>query len=103
MYGDAYIRDLRFRAAERQAQRAADAAAQIADPRNNLREQICLWHSSLPPDARPPGGFLLEDIRKAVHATPQALGLALAELQWSRKRVWSNTGPFRRFWFPPDQ
>lgn len=103
MYGDAYIAELRRFAAERRAQRAAQAAARIADPRAELRTRLVDWYDALPPDARPPGGFLLEDIRKAVHATPQALGLALAELGFSRKRVWSNTGPFRRYWFPPEQ
>ena len=103
MYGDNYISGLRRQAAERRAQRDAAAAAVIADPRAELRARLTAWYDALPPDARPPAGFLLEDIRKAVHATPQALGLALYELGWSRKRVWRSDGPFRRYWFPPEQ
>lgn len=99
--GRAYIAGLKRQAAERRAQRAADTAAAINDPRAVLRARLTAWYDALPPDARPPGGFLLEDIRKAVHATPQALGLALDELGWSRKRVWRSDGPFRRYWFGP--
>ena len=102
MYGDAYIRDLRRASAEIRAKRAADAAAAFADPRAVLRAQIIKWQSTLPAGARE-HGYLLEDIRKAVHATPQLLGLALAELNWSRRRVWLNDGPYRRYWFPADQ
>ncbi len=101
--GRAYIAGLKRQAAERWAQRDAAAAATINDPRAELRGRLTAWYDALPPDARPPGGFLIEDVRKAVHATPQALGLALWELGWSRKRVWSNTGPFRRYWFPPER
>lgn len=101
IYGGAYIATLKRQTAERLAQRDAAAAAQISDPRAELRARLTAWYDALPPDARPPGGFLLETVRKAVHATPQALGVALDELGWSRKRIWSNTGPFRRYWFPP--
>jgi hypothetical protein len=103
IYGGAYIAGLRRFAAERRAQRDAAAQAAIADPRAELRARLTTWYDALPPDARPLGGFLIEDIRKAVYAPVQSLGLALWELQWSRKRVWSNTGPFRRYWFPPEQ
>jgi len=106
MYGAAYIRDLNRLAAERRAQRAADAAAAIVDPRAKLREQITQWQAALPEAARAKAarqGYFLEDIRKAVHATPQDLGLALAELSWARRRIWQNDGPYRRRWYPPEQ
>jgi len=106
IYGTAYIRDLKLWAAQRQAQRAAEAEATIADPRAKLREQITQWQASLLDAERAEAkrqGYLLEDIRKAVYATPQDLGLALAELGWTRRRIWSNTGPYRRRWYPPDQ
>ncbi len=106
MYGNAYIRDLNRLAAERRAQRDAAAAAQISDPRAKLREQIIQWQAALPEAERHEAarqGYYLEDIRKAVHATPQDLGLALAELSWSRRRIWQNNGPYRRRWYPPNQ
>lgn len=102
MYVNAYIMELKRRTAERRAQRAAETAAAIADPRAALRAQIAEWQRTLPPEARE-HGYLLEDIRKVIHSTPQQLGLALDELGWHRKRVWLSDGPFRRYWFPPDQ
>jgi hypothetical protein len=102
MYADAYIRKIRAEVESRRAQRAAEAAAQITDPRAALRAQIAEWQRTLPPGARE-HGYLLEEIRKVIHATPQRLGLALDELGWHRKRVWLSDGPFRRYWFPPDQ
>ncbi len=101
MYGTFYIAGLRRRAAELQAQRIADAAAAIADPRAVLRANLLSFQSSQTPEARA-HGYLLEDIRKVIHATPQQLGVALDELGWSRRRTWSNTGPYRRRWYPPD-
>ena len=65
MYGDAYIRKLRAETEARRAQRAAEAAAAITDPRAELRARLTAWYDALPPDARPPGGFLLENIRSA--------------------------------------
>ena len=100
MYHDRYVAGLKLQTAERRAQRAAEAAAAIADPRAALRAQIADWQRTLPPEARE-HGYLLEDIRKVIHATPQQLGLALAEAGWSRRRIWLNNGPFRRYWSPP--
>jgi hypothetical protein len=100
MYGDAYLGELKRQTAERRAQRAAQAAAQINDPRAKLRAAILFWQSTLPSEARE-HGYFLEDIRKTIRATPQDIGLALAELNWTRNRTWSNTGPYRRRWYPP--
>ena len=104
MYGDAYIRKLRVETEARRAQRAAEVSAAIADPRAKLREEIARWYAALPDAARADAkrqGYVLEDIRKAVQATLQQLGLALDELGWSRKRVWRSAGPYRRRWYPP--
>jgi hypothetical protein len=106
IYGTAYIAGLKRRTAELRAQRAAEAAAQIFDPRAKLREQITQWQAALPEVERAEAarqGYFLEDIRKVIHATPQDLGLALAELSWSRRRIWQNNGPYRRHWYPPSQ
>lgn len=101
-YGTAYITGLRRLTAERQALRAAEAAAAISDPRAVLRANLLAWQNTLTPEAAA-AGFHLEDIRKAVPATPQQLGLALAELNWRRTRVWRSDGPYRRRWYPLDQ
>ncbi len=100
---DPYIAALRRRNADRRAQREAELAAKYVDPRAALRARITAWLNTLPPDTRPPNGFTMDDLVRAHRATPQALGLALAELGWSRRRIWSNTGPFRRYWSPPSQ
>lgn len=105
MIFDAYIATLKRQAAERRAQRAADTAAAINDPRAALREKLVQWLAALPDAVRAEAereGYTLEDIRKAVHATPQQLGLALAELNWRRTRLWRSDGPYRRRWYPPD-
>ncbi len=102
MYGDNYIRKLRANAEASRARRAAQAAAAIADPRAALRERIAGWQRTLSDEARE-NGLFLEDIRKVVLATPQDLGLALAELDWRRRRVWKNDGPYRRRWYPPPE
>jgi hypothetical protein len=106
MYGNAYVAELRRFAAERRAQRDAAAAAVIADPRAKLREALTQWQAALPEAERAESarqGYFLEEIRKSVRATPQQLGLALAELNWRRTRVWRSDGPYRRRWWPPEQ
>jgi len=103
---DTYIATLRRQTAERRAQRAAEAEAVINDPRAVLRAQLVQWQAALPDATRAEAardGYTLEDIRKAVHATPQSLGLVLDELGWSRRRIWRNDGPYRRRWYPPNQ
>jgi hypothetical protein len=95
------LKDLRRRVQEKSAQRAVEAAAAIADPRAALRTQIAEWQRTLGPETSQ-SGYLLEDIRKAVNATPQQLGLALWEMGWTRKRVWLSDGPYRRRWYRPD-
>ena len=105
MYGDAYLRRLRADTEARRAQRAAEAAAQITDPRAKLREALTQWQAALPEAERAEAarqGYFLEDIRKVVAATPQQAGLALAELNWRRTRVWRSDGPYRRRWYPPN-
>jgi hypothetical protein len=65
MYGDAYIRNLKLRAAERRAQRAVEATAQITDPRAKLREALTRWQAALPEATRTEAkrqGCVLEDI-----------------------------------------
>jgi hypothetical protein len=74
----------------------------FSDPRAALRTQIGEWQRTLAPEARE-HGYLLEDIRKVIHATPQQLGLALHELGWHRKRVWLSDGPYSRRWYPPER
>ncbi len=98
-YGNAYLAQLKHWSAEQRAKRAAQASAAIADARAGLRARLAEWQRTLPPEAREHGLFL-EDVRKAVPATLQDLGIALWELGWSRKRIWKSTGPYRRVWFP---
>jgi len=100
MYFDSYIARIRRQTEAWRGQRTAQAAAVVADPRAALRAQVTQWYSALPLEDRAPR-YLLEDLVKLFGATPQQLGLALAELGWRRKRVWLNEGPYRRYWYPP--
>ncbi len=98
---DAYIKDLRARIEARRAQRPArPAPASVVGRRAELRAQIARWWDTLAPEDRAPR-YLLEQLAPYFRSTPQQLGVALHELGWSRKRVWRDDGPYRRYWMPP--
>lgn len=98
--GSGYMAALKQWVADRQASRAADTVAIKRDPRAELRAKIKEWWEELPPYERKPR-YLLEELVPLFGCTPQQLGVALWEVGWRRKRVWLETGPYRRYWMPP--
>lgn len=100
--GGAYLANLKQQTAERLAQRAMKATDADVDPLSDLRTRITQWHRNLAPELRQPYYFMA-DLKRLLRATPQALGTALHELGWSRRRVWTPGLPFRQRWYPPDE
>jgi hypothetical protein len=101
MYSDYFLAKLRRETAERRAKRAVEAASSTVDPRAKLKRRVVEWYTSLPSEARAPHYFM-EDLVRQLRATPQQLGLALAELGWERRRVWVKGQPYRHHWIPPE-
>ena len=101
-YIDNYMADLKRQAAERQAKREAEtAAAMVDDPLAVLKQKIIEWFNARPQEAHPEY-YYMTDLQRLLRTPPQALGLALHELGWTRRRVWTRGSPFRQRWYPPE-
>jgi hypothetical protein len=78
----------------RQAQRA-----QPSQP-SSLRDRVSRWHSSLPAVSRD-RRFSMSEFEKALKTQGKYISPVLLELGWRRKRIWSTTGQYHRYWEPP--
>jgi hypothetical protein len=94
----AYLSEVKQRA--EQARKAREEALQRASKR--LREEIRQWRASLPPEARQ-GRRTMAELVKRFRAPASAIGLALFELGWRRKRDWRGDRPYARWWRPPPE
>jgi hypothetical protein len=97
---DAYLKQLRKQSAERRAQQAEAARTSEVDREAALRERVRAWYRALPVEARPEVWFMKE-LARQLQATPQALGTALFELGWQRRRPYKTGQPYRNRWSPP--
>jgi hypothetical protein len=43
----------------------------------------------------------MAEIEHALKTQGKYISLVLSELGWRRKRVWSTTGQYHRYWDPP--
>lgn len=73
--------------------------AQPAQP-SSLRERFVSWYSSLPAVSRE-RRFAMSEFEKALKTQGKYISPVLLDLGWKRKRVWSTTGQYYRYWEPP--
>jgi hypothetical protein len=77
-----------------------------ADPRTNEREVCSLrqrfldWHSTLPEISRS-RAFAMAEFEAALTTQGKYLSPILLSLGWTRKRRWSGSGQYSRYWLPP--
>ena len=84
------------------AQLRREAEARRAQPSqpSNLRDRFISWYAGLPAVSRDRRYSMLE-FEKALKTQGKYISPVLLELGWQRKRVWSTTGQYHRYWEPP--
>ena len=98
MTKSAYIKSLE---ADCAAQRGIEDRARISpDSGGRLRDEVARWHAMLPAELRQ-RPYTMAAVVREFHASPMALGRALAELGWIRQRSWRGPGPYMRYWVSP--
>jgi hypothetical protein len=93
----AYIKSLE----EYTRQYQIENQAKAHDPGSRLKDQVARWHAMLPPELRD-RPYTMDMLLREFRASPMALGKALAELGWVRKRNWRGPGAYARYWLPPN-
>ena len=73
--------------------------AQPSQP-SSLRDRFTSWHSSLPAVSRE-RRFSMAEFESALKTQGKYISPVLLELGWRRKRIWSTTGQYHRYWEPP--
>jgi hypothetical protein len=67
---------------------------------SSLRQRCERWHSTVPEVSRS-RRFSMSEIEAALETQGRYISPVLLELGWKRKRVWSTTGQYHRYWQPP--
>ena len=83
-----------------QLKRMAEAQrAQRSQP-SSLRDRFTSWYRSLPAVSRD-RRFSMSEFEAALKTPGKNISPVLLELGWRRKRIWSTTGQYHRYWEPP--
>jgi hypothetical protein len=84
------------------AQLRREAEARRAQPSqpSSLRDRFLGWHSSLPAVSRD-RRFSMSEFESALKTQGRYISPVLLDLGWKRRRVWSTTGRYHRYWLPP--
>jgi hypothetical protein len=69
-------------------------------PGSSLRDRFTRWYAGLPPVSRD-RRHSMSEIEAAIKTQGKYLSPVLLELGWRRKRIWSTTGQYHRYWEPP--
>jgi hypothetical protein len=89
MIVSAYITSLERAAGTEPGQQPAD-----------LRRRLVDFLNSLPPAARDRPWSMME-MEKQLSSQGKYISPVLLQLGWKRKRQWSSTGSYHRYWIPP--
>jgi hypothetical protein len=84
------------------AQLNKQSEARTAKPRqpSSLRDRLTDWYAGLPEVSRD-RRYSMSEIEAALKTQGKYLSAVLLELGWRRKRIWSTTGQYHRYWEPP--
>jgi hypothetical protein len=66
----------------------------------SLRQHFLDWYRSLPEFARN-RRFAMSELEAALNTQGKWISPVLLDLGWQRKRIWSTTGQYHRYWQPP--
>jgi hypothetical protein len=76
-------------------------AAQSPPPESlSLKQRFLEWYRSVPEFARN-RRFAMSELEVALKTQGKWISPVLLELGWQRKRIWSTTGHYHRYWQPP--
>jgi hypothetical protein len=78
----------------------AEAHRALPSRPSSLRDRFTVWYGSLPAVSRE-RRFSMTEIAEALKTQGRYISPVLLELGWRRKRVWSTTGQYHRYWEPP--
>ena len=67
---------------------------------SSLESKLLEWHRSLPEVSRY-RRFSMSEIEAALGTTGRYISSILLKNAWTRKRIWSTTGQYHRYWEPP--
>lgn len=77
------------------------AASQRRDnPGDDLHRKFLDWYQSLP-EVVQNRAFSMQEFEAALGTQGKYISAVLLALGWRRKRQWSNTGRYHRYWVPP--
>lgn len=65
-----------------------------------LRQRFIDWHANLPEIVRD-RPFAMTELERALGTQGKHLSPVLLSLGWQRRRKWTGTGQYPRFWVPP--
>lgn len=88
-----YIEGVRKWVAERHAQRAAERAYNARPLEVKIRD----YFAALPPHQRRTQ-YTMAELVLLFNAAPGRIGTALHQLGWERRRRWSGSGSYGRYW-----
>ena len=75
-------------------------AAAVSVPAPNLRQRFIDWHGGLPEIARH-RAFAMAEIEQALGTQGKHLSPIMLGLGWVRRRQWSTSAQYSRYWVPP--
>jgi hypothetical protein len=86
------------------AQLRKEAEARRAQPSqpSSLRERFVATHGGLPAVSRE-RRFSMSEIEAALKTQGKYISPMLLGLGWRRKRIWSTTRQYHRYWVPPSR
>lgn len=76
------------------------AAQSPPAPQLSLRQRFLDWYRSLPEFTRH-RRFAMSDFEVALKSQGKHISPVLLDLGWQRKRIWTTTGQYHRYWVPP--
>jgi hypothetical protein len=87
----AYVKEL-----NRELERALQQRQPAPSP---LRIRVVEWFNGLPEVSRN-RPFSMSEIERALGSQGKYISPVLLELGWRRRRKWSSTGQYHRYWLP---
>ena len=76
------------------------AARQRRDDPGDLRQRFLDWYGTLPEVTRN-RPWSMQEVETALGTQGKYISAVLLTLGWQRKRQWSSTGRYHRYWLPP--
>ncbi len=70
-------------------------------PVKSIRDRFLAWHNGLPEFTRR-RAFSMTEFEAALLTQGKYISPVLLDLGWRRKRLWSDTGRYHRYWEPPE-